>query len=112
MFPVVIFSEKTGYNPSTGIVTAPTAGTYVFYVSIQSELQKEIRLDIVMNGSTKTRAMAYYNSGISVKIHQTGTNLVILHLQTGDRVWIRRYAGSGYFSDYGYITTFSGFKLH
>lgn len=112
VFPVVIYSEGTGYNPSTGIFTAPTSGTYVFYISVQSANQKYIWLDIVLNGSSKVRATAEYNGGISVTFHQTGTNLVILHLQTGDRVWVKRYGGSGYYSQYIPITTFSGFKLN
>uniref|UniRef100_A0A8W8JDH7 C1q domain-containing protein n=1 Tax=Magallana gigas TaxID=29159 RepID=A0A8W8JDH7_MAGGI len=90
---------------------APTAGTYVFYVSVQSAHQKLIYLDIVLNGSAKVRAMAWYNSGSSVNMIQTGTNLVILHLQTGDKVWVRRGGGDGYYSDGYHITTFSGFKL-
>ncbi|XP_052711585.1 uncharacterized protein LOC128185916 [Crassostrea angulata] len=110
VFPTVIYSEGTGYNPSTGIFTAPIAGTYVFYVSVQSAFQKYIHLDIVMNGSSKVRAMAYY-SGSSSSIHQTGTNLVILHLQTGDSVWVKRGSGTGYYSNSDHVTTFSGFKL-
>uniref|UniRef100_A0A8W8JEW9 C1q domain-containing protein n=1 Tax=Magallana gigas TaxID=29159 RepID=A0A8W8JEW9_MAGGI len=109
MFPTVIYSEGTGYNPSTGIFTAPSAGTYVFYVSVQSTWRKYIYLDIVLNGSSKVRATA---SGTSIAIFQTGTNLVILHLQTGDRVWVKRNAGTGYFSQVIPITTFSGFKLN
>nr|XP_034334550.1 paramyosin isoform X3 [Crassostrea gigas] len=112
VFPTVIYSEGTGYNPRTGIFTAPTAGTYVFYVSVQSAYQKTINLDIVLNGSRKVSAMAWYDSGSSVRIYQTGTNLVILHLQTGDRVWVRRGGGTGYYSDRAHITTFSGFKLY
>ncbi|XP_065927104.1 myosin heavy chain, skeletal muscle-like isoform X3 [Magallana gigas] len=112
VFPVVIYSEGTGYNPSTGIFTAPTAGTYVFYVSVQSAWQKDIYLRIVLNGSSKVMAMAYYGSGSSIAIHQTGTNLVILHLQTGDRVSVRRYIGTGYASHIIPVTTFSGFKLN
>ncbi|XP_052710470.1 uncharacterized protein LOC128184878 [Crassostrea angulata] len=112
VFPTVIYSEGTGYNPSTGIFTAPTAGTYVFYISVQSALQKYIWVDIVLNGSTKVRALAWYDSGSSIRIHQTGTNLVILHLQTGDRVWVRRNGGTGYHSGTYCMTTFSGFKLH
>ena len=112
MFPDVIYSKGTGYNPSTGIFTAPTAGTYVFYVSVQSENKQEIRLDIVLNGSSKIRAMAWSSSASNSSIHQTGTNLVILHLRTGDRVWVRRYSGTGYASHDIPITTFSGFKLN
>ncbi|XP_065927102.1 putative leucine-rich repeat-containing protein DDB_G0290503 isoform X1 [Magallana gigas] len=112
VFPAVIYSEGTGYNPSTGIFTAPTAGTYVFYVSVQSANQKYIYLDIVMNGYSKVKAMAWYGSGSSISIYQTGTNLVILHLQTGDRVWVKRSAGTGYQSNFIPITTFSGFKLN
>ncbi|XP_065927339.1 putative leucine-rich repeat-containing protein DDB_G0290503 [Magallana gigas] len=112
VFPVVIYSVGTGYNPSTGIFTAPTAGTYVFYVSVQSAHQKYIYLDIVLNGSSKVRAMAWYRSGSSISIYQTGTNLVILHLQTGDRVWVKRAFGTGYYSDSAPVTTFSGFKLY
>lgn len=94
MFPVVIYSEGTGYNSSTGIFTAPTSGTYVFYFSVQSAYQKFIRLNIVLNESTKVQVMTWYNSGSSVEIHQTGTNLVILPLRTGDRVWVKRSVDS------------------
>lgn len=96
MFPVVIYSEGTGYNPSTSIFTALTAGTYVFYVSFQSANHRDIQLDIVMNGSIKVRAIAWYGSGNSIVIQQSGTNLVISHLQSGDRVWVKRYAAVGY----------------
>lgn len=113
VFPVVIYSEGTGYNSSTGIFTAPTSGTYVFYVSVQSAYQKFIRLNIVLNESTKVQVMTWYNSGSSVEIHQTGTNLVILPLRTGDRVWVKRSVDSiGYHSNINLATTFSGFKLY
>lgn len=112
VFPVVIYSEGTGYNPSTGIFTTPTAGTYIFFISVQSAHQKYIYLEIVLNGSSKVRAMAWYDSGSSVSIYQTETKLVILHLQTGDIVWAKRARGTGYHSDSGHITTFSGLKLY
>lgn len=112
MFPDIIYSEGTGYNPSTGIFSAPTAGTYVFYVSVQSALQKRIFLDLVKNGSSQVRIMAFYNSGSSVNIYQTGTNLVILHLEPGDSVWVKWVSGTGYYSEAVPITTFSGFRLY
>ncbi|XP_061177352.1 uncharacterized protein LOC133186087 [Saccostrea echinata] len=111
IFPDVIYNEGRGYNSNTGVFTANTGGTYVFYISIQSAYQKYNYFDIVLNGSSKVRALAWYNSGFAVKIHQTGTNLVILPLRSGDRVWVKRAAGTGYYSDSARITTFSGFRL-
>lgn len=111
VFPHVIYNEGGGYNSNTGVFTALSAGTYVFYISVQSARQKYIYLDIMLNGSTKVRAMAYYDSGSTIGIHQTGTNLVVLPLQKADRVWVRRILGTGYWSDNGHITTFSGFGL-
>ena len=112
VFPDVIYSEGKGYDSNTGVFTAPTEGTYLFYISIQSAYQKNIFLDIVLNGSSKVRSMSYYNSGSNIGIHQTGTNLVILYLTVGDRVWVKRGRGTGYFSNSGHICTFSGIRLY
>ncbi|XP_062599186.1 multimerin-2-like [Saccostrea cucullata] len=105
VFPSVITNEGNGYNPSNGIFTAPIAGMYVFFVNVQDN-GSNIYVDIVLNGSTKARTMAYY-SGDS---HDAGPNLVVLNVQKGDAVWIRHYSGTGYYSS-GPITTFSGFLL-
>ncbi|XP_062587013.1 multimerin-2-like [Saccostrea cucullata] len=104
----VINNVGGGYNPNTGIFTAPVEGDYVFYVSIQSYGSYSIRVDIVLNGSSKVRAMAYATN--SDDQYETGTNLVTLRLQQGDTVWVKCYDGQGYytFSD-APITTFSGF---
>nr|XP_022295449.1 paramyosin-like [Crassostrea virginica] len=112
VFPDVIYSEGKGYDSNTGVFTAPTEGTYLFYISIQSALQKYIYLDIVLNGSAKVRSMAHYASGSTINIHQTGTNLVILYLTTGDRVWVKRGGGTGYYSDSVHVCTFSGIRLY
>ena len=42
VFPDVIYSEGKGYDSNTGVFTAPTEGTYLFYISIQSAYQKNI----------------------------------------------------------------------
>ncbi|XP_078323245.1 uncharacterized protein LOC144622444 [Crassostrea virginica] len=47
VFPDVIYSEGKGYDSNTGVFTAPTEGTYLFYISTQSKYQKYIFLDIV-----------------------------------------------------------------
>ncbi|XP_061195788.1 cerebellin-3-like [Saccostrea echinata] len=111
VFNKVISNEGGGYDPINGIFTAPVVGNYVFYVSIQGYKDNDIYVDIVLNGSSEVRAMVEANSA-SNEQYETGTNLVILRLQQGDRVWVRHYDGSGYatFSD-APVTTFSGFLI-
>ncbi|XP_052709148.1 uncharacterized protein LOC128183947 [Crassostrea angulata] len=104
VFPVVITNVGNGYNPSTGVFTAPTAGEYVFFVNVQSYNTQTIYVDVVLNGVTKVRTMAHGGSDY----YEAGPNLVVLTLQKGDRVWVKRYSGQGYYID-GPITTFSGF---
>ncbi|XP_061176740.1 spindle assembly abnormal protein 6-like isoform X4 [Saccostrea echinata] len=104
VFPSVITNEENGYNPSNGIFTAPIGGTYVFFVNVQSYSSQTMYVDIVLNGSTKVRTMAYSDN------YEAGPNMVVLTIQKGDAVWVRHYSGTGYYTD-GPITTFSGFLL-
>nr|XP_022292209.1 uncharacterized protein LOC111103316 isoform X3 [Crassostrea virginica] len=112
VFPDVIYSEGKGYDSNTGVFTAPTEGTYLFYISIQSAFQKYSHFDVVFNGSTKVQSLAWYDSGSTIRIHQTGTNLVILYLTVGDRVWVKRAGGVGYYSNDKHVCTFSGIRLY
>ena len=110
VFPKVITNVGNGYNPSDGVFTAPRSGVYVFFVSVQSNGSQSIYVDIVLNGATKVRTMAY-DAGDN-DYYEAGPNLAVLSLQTGDRVWIKHNSGQGYYthSD-GPITTFSGFLI-
>ncbi|XP_061176735.1 multimerin-2-like isoform X1 [Saccostrea echinata] len=109
VFPSVITNEGNGYNPSNGIFTAPFDGTYVFFVNVQSYNKNTIYVDIVLNGSTKVRTMAFSSSGNDY--YDAGPNLVVLTIQKGDAVWVRHYSGQGYYHD-SPITTFSGFLIY
>ncbi|XP_062578304.1 uncharacterized protein LOC134240220 [Saccostrea cucullata] len=109
VFPKIIFNAGGGYNPTTGMFTAPVDGHYVFFISVQSYDLKEIRMDIVLNGESKVRTMAFDYA--DKDYFETGVNLVVLRLNQGDKVWIKRYTGIGYYSDSVPITTFSGFLL-
>nr|XP_022291269.1 uncharacterized protein LOC111102709 [Crassostrea virginica] len=110
VFPKVITNVGNGYNPSDGVFTAPKAGVYVFFVNVQSYNTQSIYVDIVLNGAIKVRTMASDAGGS--EFYEAGPNLAVLSLQTGDRVWIKYYAGQGYwtYSD-GPLTTFSGFLI-
>nr|XP_022291263.1 uncharacterized protein LOC111102706 [Crassostrea virginica] len=108
VFPQVITNVGNGYNPSDGVFTAPMAGVYVFFVNVQSYHQETIYVDIVLNEATKVRTMAYdYGDN---DYYEAGPNLAVLSLQTGGKVWVKRYSGKGYYYE-GPITTFSGFII-
>ncbi|XP_048730774.2 filamin A-interacting protein 1-like [Ostrea edulis] len=109
VFPKVINNVGGGYNTGTGIFTAPVGGHYVFFVSVQSYGSGDIRVDIVLNGSSQVRTMAYDRGGN--EYYETGVNLVVLRLDKGDTVWVKHYLGKGYYTDSVPITTFSGFQL-
>ncbi|XP_048781201.2 uncharacterized protein LOC125683783 [Ostrea edulis] len=106
VFPHVVYNGGNGYNPSTGIFTSPTDGTYVFFVKVNVYGSNYLYLDIVLNGNSKVRSMSHNSAQ-----YMTGTNLAVLRLNKGDRVWVKRYSGTGYYSDSVPITTFSGFLL-
>ncbi|XP_061177343.1 complement C1q-like protein 3 [Saccostrea echinata] len=110
IFPFVITNEGNGYNPSNGIFTAPTDGMYVFFVNVQSYSTQQIHADIVLNGSTKVRTLAY-STGTG-DYYDAGPNMVVLAIQKGDAVWVKHHSGTGYYthSD-GPMTTFSGFLI-
>lgn len=107
VFDMVITNVGNGFNPSTGVFTAPIAGEYVFFVNVQSYSTQDIFVEVVLNGIPKVRTEA---RGGGNDPDDAGPNLVVLTLQKGDRVWVKHYSGTGYYTD-GHITTFSGFIL-
>ncbi|XP_062590172.1 uncharacterized protein LOC134251774 [Saccostrea cucullata] len=108
VFSKVITNSGGGYNANTGIFTAPVAGMYQFFVTVISYGSQDIYLYIAVNGNTKVTAAAEAKSSST---YQTGTNMLLVNLNQGDTVWIKRYTGTGYYSDNTPITTFSGVLL-
>ena len=103
VFPHVITNKGQGYSSQTGKFTAPRDGTYVFTVTAVS-YSNGLSLDIVHDGDSKVRSHASAR-------YQTGTNLVVLELDRGDAVWVKRHTGRGYWTYSVPLTTFSGFIL-
>ncbi|XP_061176098.1 cerebellin-3-like [Saccostrea echinata] len=106
IFPSVINNVGGGYNPTTGIFTAPIDGDYIFFLAVSEYNRQHSKVDIVMNGVSKVRTL-----GSSGSAYQTGVNMVFLQLNERDAVWARAYAGRGYNTEGVPITTFSGFLL-
>ena len=106
VFPHVITNKGQGYSSSSGKFTAPRDGTYVFTVTAVSYDSNHLRLDIVHDGVRKVRTYSHSSTH-----YQTGTNLVVLELDRGDAVWVKRHRGRGYDTHSVPLTTFSGFIL-
>ena len=106
IFNVIISNEGKGYNPRTGVFTAPESGTYVFYVSAVENNKLSLVVDIVLNNVPKVRLI-----GDNHAAYQTGTNMVVLILKKGDQVCVRHSSGKGYYTHSVPITTFSGFNI-
>ena len=59
VFNQVISNIGSGYNNCTGVFSAPTTGTYVFYASAVEHNKQNLQLDIVLNSVPKVRLMGY-----------------------------------------------------
>ncbi|XP_062574656.1 complement C1q-like protein 2 [Saccostrea cucullata] len=108
-FPVVINNVEGGYDPGTGTFTIPTAGQYVFYISAQGYSSDTLYVSILHNGGAKVMTMS--DGGRRKDFYDSGSNLLTLNLQQGDRVWAMCQSGSNYYSEGIPITTFSGFLV-
>ncbi|XP_062611835.1 uncharacterized protein LOC134273660 [Saccostrea cucullata] len=120
IFNKVLYNQGNGYDSSSGVFTAPSAGMFVFVVSITSYDSNTISVDISLNGYSQVTARANGGSGSSYSgynsykysySYQSGTNMAVLSLKRGDRVWISYNSGTGYYSSSTPITTFSGFLI-
>ncbi|XP_061187429.1 complement C1q-like protein 4 [Saccostrea echinata] len=106
----VLNNQGYGYNKRTGNFRCPLSGTYVFFFTSMPERGISHSIWLTLNGKFIAEAV----SGKIQKGYNMGSNMAVLRLKKGDRVWIRaskrwtinssvrfRYAGN----------TFSGFRL-
>jgi len=98
-----------GYNPSSGVFTAPVAGYYFFSVSITSDLGHSHELQVALNKNNQTIAKAHAH-GDSGHLDQGGVATVAM-LNAGDSINVTLESPDGA-SLYGDgLTTFSGFQI-
>ncbi|XP_063401902.1 uncharacterized protein LOC134686159 [Mytilus trossulus] len=103
-FDKVWTNEGNGYDPLTGIFTAPRAGLYHITAVVMSPSAKTLYLRLYLN-KVPTAGSHVCGDG-----HKTGTYDVVFSLQMGDEIYI---AESGYniYSDTGTYITFSGHSV-
>ncbi|CAC5423614.1 unnamed protein product [Mytilus coruscus] len=102
-FDQVWTNNGNGYDPSSGVFTAPLAGLYHFAAVVMSVSDATLYLSLYHNNAKIT------TSYITDKGYKTGTFDVVLTLKKGDKVSIRsRQNSQSIFSNSNNYSTFSG----
>lgn len=91
-----------GYEPSTGVFSAPHPGFYHFTAVVMSMEAKDLYLQLYHNTITTSSS---YVKGDGYK---TGTFDVVFDLQKGDKVYIAGGGSYTIYSDHAYYVTFTG----
>ncbi|XP_062586827.1 uncharacterized protein LOC134248444, partial [Saccostrea cucullata] len=79
-FPTVIYQVGGGYNPTTGVFTAPKAGLYLIFCTNVAYNDEYFWTRIMINGSVKAGVMGFIGSS-SMIVNQSASNLVVHQLQ-------------------------------
>ncbi|CAC5423613.1 unnamed protein product [Mytilus coruscus] len=102
-FDKVWTNNGDGYDPSSGVFTAPKAGLYHFAAVVMSANGKFLFLRLYHNNAKIT------SSYVNDKRYKTGTFDVVLTLVNGDKVSIKSGGNNqSIYSDSEYYSTFSG----
>lgn len=90
-FDDIITNIGNGYNPQTGIFTAPVGGVYGFFLTLMSVNQHPPTfLSINKHGVVLDEVFA---EG-SLDNYDQGSTQVTTHLQAGEQVWVRQESGN------------------
>lgn len=110
VFSHILTNIGGGYSNQDGVFTAPVDGSYVFFCKITHDSNRnDMIYQFILNGSVKTQTLAY---GRSDHAYRTTSNLIVMQLIRGDRVWIKMFRGGDhYYYGAGGDQSFSGFLL-
>jgi hypothetical protein len=104
-FEDVRVNRGEGYNPSTGVFTAPRKGLYHVSCLILGNNGHDVAYQLNKND-------ALYTTGYSTKgVHTASTLSVIVEMKKGDRVFIKHRTSSSQQITGNHHSTFSGYFL-
>lgn len=113
VFNNILFNDGGAYHNSSGIFTCPVTGVYMFFFEVGSGSRHQIVAKLVVNGSNTVDGIA--DSEYHDNHEAQGSNMAILKLSAGTRVWVENYRWADKFVEGGTtdrFTTFSGILLY
>lgn len=105
-FQTVFTNQQGHFNPDQGIYRAPINGTYIFSFNLAVS-GRPLKVGLFRNLFPVVRATEGNNGAIA-------SHTVVLHLITGDQVWlqVKNAVTNGIFTDSESTSSFSGYLLH
>lgn len=107
-FESVHLNKGEGYDPASGIFTAPEDGVYSFAWSFLSKKGGRVYFAAVVNNADRVHTCI--NNQQSTHISTSG--YLIYELKRGNKVWIRTWYVPATYIHGGYYTYFSGSKIN
>ena len=104
-FDDVRFNRGQGYNPSTGVFTAPRKGLYHFSCVIMANSSHQVHYQLNKNNA------AYINGYSNKSYYATSTISDVIEMKKGDRIFIKHRNSNSEEITGSHHSTFSGYFL-
>lgn len=105
-FDKMVTNIGNGYNPTTGIFSAPIAGVYYFSYTVMSQAAKPLAVYLALND------IGQQTTWLKGTSHETGTTSIILNLKKRDQIAVKSASATSTInSDGNLYCSFSGYLI-